>query len=112
MVGRTVRSVEVFGPRTLRRHGPGPADFIARVQGRRVIAARRRGKYLWLPVAGAGGATEERGWGPATSAEGATGEWGWGPATSAEGAGHEVEAAVVAHLGMSGQFLAVPPGSP
>src|SRR3954453_7272698 len=50
MVGRTVTGLEVFGPRTLRRHPPGPADFIARVVGRRVEAACRRGKYLWLPL--------------------------------------------------------------
>src|SRR3954451_13222544 len=50
MVGRTVSGLEVFGPRTLRRHPPGPADFIARVVGSRVVAACRRGKYLWLPL--------------------------------------------------------------
>src|SRR3954454_20555277 len=50
MVGRTVTGLEVFGPRTLRRHPPGPADFIARVVDRRVEAACRRGKYLWLPL--------------------------------------------------------------
>ena len=74
MVGRTVSNLEVFGPRTLRRHAPGPADFIARVKGRTVAAACRRGKYLWLPL-------------------------------GAEGA------AMIAHLGMSGQFLAVEPGT-
>src|SRR4051794_32713938 len=97
MVGRTIASVEIHGPRTLRRHPPGPADFIARVVGRKVVAAHRRGKYLWLVLAE-----------PATSAEGAgiAGERGWGPATSAEGAGMD---AIIAHLGMSGQFLAVAP---
>jgi formamidopyrimidine-DNA glycosylase len=50
MVGRTVAGVELFGPRTVRRHAAGPADFIARVTGRRVEAACRRGKYLWLPL--------------------------------------------------------------
>jgi formamidopyrimidine-DNA glycosylase len=75
MVGRTVSAVEVFGPRTLRRHIPGPADFVARVAGRRVMAACRRGKYLWLPLSAA-------------------------------------DTCLVAHLGMSGQFLAVAPGSP
>src|SRR3954454_9028072 len=90
MVGRTVSGLEVFGPRTLRRHLPGPADFIARVVGRRVEAACRRGKYLWLPLS------------PAPL----TGERGWGPATSGEAA------AVIAHLGMSGQFLAVEGGTP
>jgi formamidopyrimidine-DNA glycosylase len=92
MVGRTVNSVELFGPRTVRRHLPGPADFVARVQGRRVDAACRRGKYLWLPIS------------PAPSALVA------GPQPrSLEGG---VEAAIVAHLGMSGQFLAVQRDAP
>jgi len=49
-VGRRVASVEVYGDRTLRRHVAGPADFVARLTGRRIVAARRRGKYLWLPL--------------------------------------------------------------
>jgi formamidopyrimidine-DNA glycosylase len=70
-VGRTIRSVDLHGPRTVRRHAGGPADFAARVTGRRIESAARRGKYLWLPL------------------------------DSGE--------AIVAHLGMSGQFLAVDP---
>ncbi|MBV9291987.1 MAG: bifunctional DNA-formamidopyrimidine glycosylase/DNA-(apurinic or apyrimidinic site) lyase [Frankiales bacterium] len=70
-VGRTIRSVDLHGPRTVRRHAGGPGDFAARVTGRRIESAARRGKYLWLPL------------------------------DSGE--------AVVAHLGMSGQFLAVAP---
>jgi formamidopyrimidine-DNA glycosylase len=50
VVGRTIREVEVFHPRSVRRHLPGPADFAARVRGRTVVDARRRGKYLWLPL--------------------------------------------------------------
>lgn len=48
VVGRAVTAVEVLDPRSVRRHGPGPSDFAARLVGRRVDAARRRGKYLWL----------------------------------------------------------------
>jgi formamidopyrimidine-DNA glycosylase len=73
-VGRTIASVEVFGPRTVRRHLAGPADFAARLRGRRIEAASRRGKYLWLRL--------------------------------------DDGAALLAHLGMSGQFLAVPVGTP
>ncbi len=73
-VGRTITSVEVFGPRTVRRHAGGPADFVARLRGRRVEAAARRGKYLWLSL--------------------------------------DDGAALLAHLGMSGQFLAVAAGTP
>ncbi len=50
VVGRTITEVEVLDTRSVRRHGPGPHDFIARLRGQRVTAARRRGKYLWLPL--------------------------------------------------------------
>jgi len=77
VVGRRIASVEVRGERTLRRHLLGPADFTARLTGRRIAAARRRGKYLWLPL--------------------------------------DDDSQLLAHLGMSGQFLAlepeVPPGA-
>jgi formamidopyrimidine-DNA glycosylase len=51
VVGRTVRSVQVLHPRAVRRHTAGPADFEAAASGLVITAARRRGKYLWLPVA-------------------------------------------------------------
>jgi formamidopyrimidine-DNA glycosylase len=47
VVGRAVRSAEVLHPRSARRH---TADLAARMTGRTVTGARRRGKYLWLPV--------------------------------------------------------------
>jgi formamidopyrimidine-DNA glycosylase len=50
VVGRTITAVDVLHPRPLRRHAAGPADFAAQVTGRQVVAARRRGKYLWLPL--------------------------------------------------------------
>ncbi len=50
VVGRRIASVDVLHPRAVRRHLAGPADFAARMRGRRVDAARRRGKYLWLPI--------------------------------------------------------------
>jgi formamidopyrimidine-DNA glycosylase len=50
VVGRRIESVEVLHPRAVRRHLEGPADFAARMRGRRFDGARRRGKYLWLPV--------------------------------------------------------------
>ena len=69
-VGRTIAEVEVHGPRTVRRHAAGPGDFAARLRGRRIEAACRRGKYLWLRL--------------------------------------DDGVCLLAHLGMSGQFLAVP----
>ena len=74
VVGRTIADVTVAHPRAVRRHAAGPADFVARLSGRRVCGARRRGKYLWLPL------------------------------DSGE--------VLLGHLGMSGQLLVVPAGSP
>jgi formamidopyrimidine-DNA glycosylase len=53
VTGRTVAAVEVHHPRSVRRHLAGALDFIARLCGRRIHTARRRGKYLWLDL-GAG----------------------------------------------------------
>jgi formamidopyrimidine-DNA glycosylase len=50
VVGRKIESVQVLHPRAVRRHLAGPADFAARLRGRQFDGARRRGKYLWLPV--------------------------------------------------------------
>jgi formamidopyrimidine-DNA glycosylase len=50
VVGRTIESVQPLHPRALRRHLAGPDDFAAAVRGRQITGARRRGKYLWLPV--------------------------------------------------------------
>jgi formamidopyrimidine-DNA glycosylase len=74
VVGRVISAVEVCHPRAVRRHLPGAADFTAALLGRRVVAACRRGKYLWLPL------------------------------DSAD--------ALIAHLGMSGQFLMLDSSQP
>jgi formamidopyrimidine-DNA glycosylase len=50
VVGRRIAEVTVLHPRAVRRHLAGPADFVARLTGRTVDGARRRGKYLWLPI--------------------------------------------------------------
>ena len=51
VVGRRIGAVDVLRPRaTLRRHPPGAGGLHGRLVGRRVVAARRRGKYLWLPL--------------------------------------------------------------
>ncbi|MCH0541271.1 bifunctional DNA-formamidopyrimidine glycosylase/DNA-(apurinic or apyrimidinic site) lyase [Streptomyces sp. MUM 203J] len=72
--GRTVAGVEVLHARAVRRHLGGGEDFAARLKGHRFGVARRRGKYLWLPLEDAG-------------------------------------AAVLGHLGMSGQLLVQPEGA-
>jgi formamidopyrimidine-DNA glycosylase len=50
VVGRRIETVEVLHPRAVRRHEGGAADFAARLTGQTIDGARRRGKYLWLPV--------------------------------------------------------------
>lgn len=52
LTDRVIQGVEVYHPRALRRHlaaaGPPAADVTARLTGRRLTGASRRGKYLWL----------------------------------------------------------------
>ncbi|MBM7772810.1 formamidopyrimidine-DNA glycosylase [Actinokineospora baliensis] len=50
VAGRVVSRVEVFHPRAIRRHLPGMVDFAGRIAGRELVAARRRGKYLWVDL--------------------------------------------------------------
>jgi formamidopyrimidine-DNA glycosylase len=52
VVGRTIQAVTVLHPRTIRRYAAGADDFALRLRGRAFTGARRRGKYLWLPVEG------------------------------------------------------------
>ncbi|MGB6162754.1 MAG: bifunctional DNA-formamidopyrimidine glycosylase/DNA-(apurinic or apyrimidinic site) lyase [Pseudonocardiaceae bacterium] len=81
VTGRRVAAVEVRHPRSVRRHLAGELDFAARLCGRQIRAAQRRGKYLWLDLDSVG------------AADGAVGE------------------ALLAHLGMSGQMRIQPPGA-
>ena len=50
VVGHRFSEVEVLHPRPVRRHLAGPEHFANALAGREVLAARRRGKYLWLPL--------------------------------------------------------------
>lgn len=50
VLGRPIESVLLLHPRAVRRHAPGAGDFAAALTGRSFDAARRRGKYLWLPT--------------------------------------------------------------
>ena len=83
VTGATISGVEVFDTRALTRHGGDASDFEARLRGRRMLGAARRGKFLWMPLAP--------------------------PAGHAAGAG--ADEALVAHLGMSGQLLLRAPGA-
>jgi len=84
-VGRTIASAEVLHPRATRRHTDGSEDFAARVTGLTLLSAERRGKFLWLPLGVKGSEDAE----PADTGEAVTG-----------------------HLGMSGQLLLQPTGTP
>lgn len=91
VTGAIIETVTVFDERSLRRH-PGPSeDFIQRLTGRRILAAVRRGKFLWLPLSG----EDANSGGLAGSGLAGCG---------AAGSGDEPEA-LVAHLGMTGQML-------
>lgn len=77
VTGAMISGVDVVDDRALTRHDGDAADFASRLDGRRIVGAARRGKFLWMPLSpgGAPGATD----------------------FGAE--------ALVAHLGMSGQLL-------
>ncbi|MFJ3694322.1 bifunctional DNA-formamidopyrimidine glycosylase/DNA-(apurinic or apyrimidinic site) lyase [Streptomyces sp. NPDC090052] len=90
--GRTVADVQVLHPRAVRRHTAGGDDFATALRGHRFGVARRRGKYLWLPLEDV----------PATDT------------AAADSTGGEPGAAysVLGHLGMSGQLLVQPEAVP
>ena len=48
--GASIALVEVLHDRPVRRHPGGASGFAADLVGRRIEGARRRGKYLWLPL--------------------------------------------------------------
>jgi formamidopyrimidine-DNA glycosylase len=82
VLNRRIAAVEIGHPRAIRRHLPGSADFAARLVGRRFAEVCRRGKYLWLPLA-----VDDL------------------SAVDDVSADPIEAAAMVAHLGMSGQLL-------
>lgn len=109
VVGRIIASVEVYHPRAVRRHPAGAADFSALLVGRRITAARRRGKYLWLALSAdpaAGAMTAVPVVAPETAAVRAISP---GPVPSLSSV---PDGALIAHLGMSGQLLVVPSVAP
>ncbi len=50
VTGRTVGGVAVHHPRAVRRHLAGAENFAALLMAQRLGVARRRGKYLWVPL--------------------------------------------------------------
>jgi len=83
VVGRTVATAAVLNPRAVRRDLAGPDGFAAAMAGRTFLRAERRGKYLWFTL----------GCPPDVGSDAPT-------------------EALLAHLGMSGQMLVLPPETP
>ena len=50
--GATILGVEVFEPRSLKRHDPLGGTFEALLTGRVMQTPARRGKFLWIPMEG------------------------------------------------------------
>ena len=50
VTGALVTGVEIFDERSLRRHVLAAGSFVEQLSGRRILAAVRRGKFLWLPL--------------------------------------------------------------
>ncbi len=110
VVDRTIAHVDVAHPRAVRRHIEGGDDFAARLVGRTITAARRRGKYLWLELGcdrsghDASAPHSVRDGRPAPDQEGRD--------RSGRPAAGDGGDAVLAHLGMSGQMLVAAAGRP
>ncbi|MGO2113124.1 MAG: DNA-formamidopyrimidine glycosylase family protein, partial [Pseudoclavibacter sp.] len=51
VTGATVLGIDVLDERALTRHVGGAADFVARLEGATLAEPRRRGKFLWAPLA-------------------------------------------------------------
>jgi formamidopyrimidine-DNA glycosylase len=113
VVGAVVRDVEVFRDYSVRRHDGGPDSFRDQLTGRRLTAAVRRGKFLWLPLAEPASAVEPAAvvephlvvepveTQPAPLVEPVETQ----PAPLVEPVETRPAAALLAHLGMSGQLL-------
>ena len=50
VLGATITRVDVLHDRPVRRDPRGATGFAEALVGRRLVAARRRGKYLWIPL--------------------------------------------------------------
>lgn len=98
VTGATIEAVSIFEPRSLRRHVGPSEDFVERLTGRTILAAVRRGKFLWFPLS-AVHPSEIQDF--ASADPGAAAASGDRATASPEFPTH----ALVVHLGMSGQVL-------
>jgi formamidopyrimidine-DNA glycosylase len=56
LTGSVFRSVQVLDTRSLKRHDARRGDFVGLLEGATVLEIKRRGKFLWMPLANTGGA--------------------------------------------------------
>jgi formamidopyrimidine-DNA glycosylase len=96
--GRTITSVDVVDPRSIRRHAHGTEDFVGNLENAKVLDVVRRGKFLWMPLA------------ESTSKEQAALDDG--ASTNGPTPNNNGMVALMAHLGMSGQLLMQSPEVP
>ena len=82
--GGLISTVDVYHPRSVRRHAAGPEDFTASLRGLTVTGSGRRGKFMWLHL------DQE-------------------PDSAEEFLGGD--RVLVCHLGMSGQFRVMDAGA-
>ena len=103
VTGATVSSVTVFDERSLRRHDGPAEDFVDRLEGRRIVSAERRGKFLWMPLAAPDAVLKTQ---EIRADETRNGVLHAPEPRSPEFSDTaEEEEALVVHLGMSGQVL-------
>jgi formamidopyrimidine-DNA glycosylase len=55
VTGSVFRSVQVLDTRSLKRHDARRGDFVGLLEGATVLEIKRRGKFLWMPLAHAEG---------------------------------------------------------
>lgn len=99
VTGALITGVEVFDVRSLKRHNSVLGDFPALLEGRRLEAAVRRGKFLWFPILER---SDEPGLESHLLPDSSVAE--------VVPAAHS-RFALVTHLGMSGQVLLRSPGT-
>lgn len=50
LVGSKVSSIEIFDQRSVKKNLGGPKGFITELEGQKIQAVARRGKFLWMPI--------------------------------------------------------------
>ncbi len=50
LVGAQIAAVDVRDARSLKRHDARRGDFVGLLEGRQVLSAQRRGKFMWFPL--------------------------------------------------------------